>query len=213
VAASSRSSSDTASASAAAAGAHPPSAGEDAADATPEDSAAAAAGEPLGVQFDVALLVLHGFAPDLRPGLQLGAAALLGAFSLHVGGRVALPQTVDSPDGSARFGLYAALIELCGSARLAPGPVAWYGCGVVEPGVFTAAGADTRNPQDHSRAWLALGAGTGFSFGLGAGLGLRAGAELLIPTRRDRALLADVLVHEVTAACLRLQLGIEARPW
>ncbi|HKU45063.1 MAG TPA: hypothetical protein VJR89_43185, partial [Polyangiales bacterium] len=167
---------------------------------------------PLGFRVDAALLALHGYAPDLAPGVQLGAAGLLGAFSLHVAGRVGLPQTLHSPDGTARFALYAALIELCGSAQLGAG-FAWQACGVAEPGVFTAAGEDTRNAKDYRRAWFALGGGTGLSFGLSGGFGLRAGAELLLPTRRDWALLAGNELYRVPAACLRLSLGLEARPW
>jgi hypothetical protein len=169
-----------------------------------------------GWSLGAALIAIHGPAPDVRPGLQLGAAWVLGSgefdLRLVLAGRLALPETSSSAQGTTHFGFVAGVVELCAAAALG-GSWSWDGCAVVEPGVLTASGENTRNPGDYVRAWLALGGGTGLSLRLGAWLALRAGVEVLVPTRRDEALLAGEVVHHVPPVCLRLQLGVEARPW
>jgi hypothetical protein len=169
-----------------------------------------------GVLIDAGFIVIHGPAPDMRPGVQLGAAVVLATGALDwrllFAGRLALPETSSSAQGTTRFGFVAGVVELCVAAALG-GRWSWDGCAVVEPGMWTASGENTGNAREYRRGWLALGAGTGFSLRLLDWLGIRAGGELLAPTRRDRALLADQVVHHVPPVSLRLELGLEARPW
>jgi hypothetical protein len=169
-----------------------------------------------GLLIDLELLAIHGTAPHVRPGLQLGAAVVLAHgvldWRLGLAARLALPETSSSEQGTTHFGFVAGVVELCAAAALGSG-WSWQGCAVAEPGMLSASAENTRKPGDYRRSWLALGAGTGLAWRLGDWLGLVAGVELLVPTRRDRALLAGEVVHHVPPVCLRLELGLEARAW
>jgi hypothetical protein len=160
-----------------------------------------------------ALLALHGLAPALQAGLQLQAAVTLrtGAldWSLRLGGRAALDHTLRSSQGLARFGFIAATMQLCATGALGRSGFTLGGCAVAEPGILSTGAHDTRNPRTYSRAWLAAGAGAELGWRVADRLILHAGAEALVPVRRDRMFLAGALLHQVSPACLRLELGAE----
>ena len=66
----------------------------------------------------------------------------------------------------------------------------------------------TEQPRAYTRGWLALGPAAGLHW-RSAWLGVGAGAELLWPVRRDRAVLAGDTLHQVPAPCLRLLTVLE----
>jgi hypothetical protein len=166
-----------------------------------------------GFSLGAAVLAVHGLAPRIQPGLQLEAALTLveGAldWSVRAGGRIALDDTLRSTQGLARFGFVAGFVQLCAAGALGSSGFTLAGCAVVEPGVLSARGEDTRKAQKYTRPWLAAGAGTQLGWRVARWLALQLGAEGLVPSRRDRMLLADELLHRVTPVCLRLQLGLE----
>jgi hypothetical protein len=84
------------------------------------------------------------------------------------------------------------------------------GCGVAEAGALRWSATDTDQARAFTRSWLALGPSLGLAL-RGARLGAVAGAELLWPLRRDRALLAGDVLQRVPEVCLRLQVGLEVR--
>ena len=197
--------------------AEPPSDPEPVDESPPSGEAEGTADARLrGFFLDAGFVAIHGTAPEIRPGLQLGAAVVLATGALDwrllFGARLALPETSDSPQGTTHFGFFSGVAELCAAAALGS-RWSWTGCAVVEPGLLTWGGENTRNAREYRRAWLALGAGTGFAFRVADWLGIRAGGELLAPTRHDQAVLADEVVHQVPPVCVRLELGVEARPW
>ncbi|HET6335622.1 MAG TPA: hypothetical protein VFG30_20500 [Polyangiales bacterium] len=166
-----------------------------------------------GFSLGAAVLAVHGLAPRIQPGLQLEAALTLGEgaldWSIRAGGRIALDDTLRSPQGLARFGFVAGVVQLCASGALGASGFTLAGCAVVEPGILSARGEDTRKARKYTRPWLAAGAGAELGWRVASWLALQLGAEALVPTRRDRMLLADDLLHRVTPVCLRLQLGLE----
>jgi hypothetical protein len=159
------------------------------------------------------LLALHGLAPAIQPGLQLTAAITLASgaldWSARVGGRVALDDTVSSSQGVSHFGFVGGVLQLCATGRLGSSALRLSSCAVAEPGAFSASADDTRKPRSYLRPWLATGAGADLSWRVARWLALRAGAEALIPARRDRMLLAGELVYRVAPIGLRVQLGVE----
>jgi hypothetical protein len=187
----------------------------------PEDEGASAA--PAGERGDdprfrgwslgASLLALHGLAPAIQPGLQLTAAITLapGAldWSVRAGGRVALEDAVSSRQGVSHFAFIGGVVQLCATGKLGSSALHLSGCAVAEPGRFSASADQTRNPHSYRRPWLAAGAGADFSARVAHWLAVRAGVEALVPTRRDRMLLAGELVYRVAPIGLRLQLGVE----
>jgi hypothetical protein len=184
----------------------------DVSDDSPPDRDRGSDPRPRSWAAGAALLALHGFAPSIRPGLQLRAALTLATgpldWSVRLGGRIALPDTVRSTQGTAHFRFLAGLVQLCAAGALGDS-LSLAGCAVAEPGLLTADGEDTRNARSHSRAWFAAGGGAELGWRVASFLALHLGSELLVPTRRDRMLLAGDILHRVPPACLRLELGVE----
>jgi hypothetical protein len=100
-------------------------------------------------------------------------------------------------------------VQLCATGALGPNELTLAGCAVAEPGFLLASGDNTRDSRSYTRPWLAAGAGLGLGWRAASWLALRLGAELLVPARRDRMLLAGDVVHDIPPACLRLELGAE----
>lgn len=165
-----------------------------------------------GLRLGASAMLLHGLAPKVQPGLQLSAAFVqrLDALELsaQLAARLALRQTLERAAGEARFGFAGGALSLCAATR--PGLTGLWlrGCAVAEAGALSWSATRTEEPRSYQRAWLALGPGASVWW-RGTWLGLGAGAELLLPTRRDRAVLASDEVQRVAAACLRVQLGLE----
>ena len=162
---------------------------------------------------EAGLVGVHGIAPELQPGLQLEAAVVFASgvldWSVRLGGRAALPAEQHRAQGTTRFGFWSGLVQLCAARSWSSRTPGLYACAVAEPGLYLAAGTDTDNAHDYRRAWFAAGGGVGATFALARWFGLRAGAELLLPVRRDRALLAGEAVHRVPLMCVRLFVGAE----
>jgi hypothetical protein len=188
-------------------------------DSTPTDSSSEGAdvsrrGDPRvhGWAVSAGVLALQGLGPRMQPGLQLSAAVPIAAgsidWTLRLGGRLALRDTETSTQGSAHFGFASAVVQLCGTGALG-GDLTLDGCAVAEPGVLLTSADNTTNPQSYTRGWLAIGAGTGLGWHVARWLSLRAGGEVLAPTRRDRMLLAGQVLHRVPPACVRFGLSFE----
>jgi hypothetical protein len=160
-----------------------------------------------------ALLALHGLAPAIQPGLQLEAAMTFDTsaldWSVRLGGRGALDHTLRSTQGIARFGFIAAVVQLCATGELGQTGFTLGGCAAAEPGIFSTGADDTQHPRTYTRAWFAAGGGAELGWRVADWLIFRAGAEALVPVRRDRMILAGELLHRVSPACLRLELGVE----
>ncbi len=157
-----------------------------------------------------AFLGLHGLAPGLQPGLQLQAAArIAGGWSVRLAARLALEDAQRNAGGIARFGFAGGALQLCASGAFGESALGWEGCAVAEPGVLSARGDDTQNPRSYERGWLGLGVGAGLGWRAGRWLVLRAGAEALVPMRRDRMILAGEALHRVPPVCLRLQVALD----
>jgi hypothetical protein len=144
--------------------------------------------------------------------LQLLAAVSLASgaldWTLRLGGRLALRDTETSSQGSAHFGFASGVVELCATGVLS-GDLALDGCAVAEPGALLTSADNTRNPQSYTRGWFAVGGGAGLAWRAARWLSLRAGGEVLAPTRRDRMLLADEVLHRVPPVCVRFGLTLE----
>jgi hypothetical protein len=163
-----------------------------------------------------AALAILGVAPNLGPGLQLGASLRLAQFSsldlsVRVAARMAFVQHLSHPQGNADFRFWGAAIALCASPTQWRATTSLHACAAFEPGLLVARGRDTLEPAGYTRAWAALGPAVWLEWGALGALSVQTGCELLFPLLRERFLLADAVVHRPAGVGLRLGLGLGVR--
>lgn len=156
-------------------------------------------------------LLLQGVAPVLRPGASLGLALGVRRKRLELGfeieARIAVPHSVESPEGNARFDFGAGAGKFCALGLFAQARLGVSGCAVAELGALGARGSDTDDAGGGHDFWAALGPALRVELRT-RHVWIRLGSELLLPLPRQRYTLAEETVFSVPYVTFRTQLAL-----